>query len=320
MLPNTLSPSSPPRHALGWCPSLERCLPLALGTLLGCGGDAVVTLGVGAPVPVFGDAGQRVRNLNQLGSNERGATLSADLLEIYFASDREGGVGEGDIWHARRAARTDAFGEPELVVELSSPLAEASPAISADGLTLWFASSREGGLGQLDIWRATRGDVAEAWSAPENVAALNSPFNDLPSPPGDGGDALPISSDRDAGAYQVYLAHARAAGFDGAEIEPLSYLWQADASMDDPFLSDDGRLLFFRRAPPDSAGDLYLAWRRPGYAEFIDPAKLPTINADSDERDPFLSADQIRFFFSSAQREDGALDIYATSIALPVFE
>lgn len=268
----------------------------------------------------FGDPGQRVRNINERTSNDQCATLTGDLLEIYFVSDRDGGLGAGDIWRAQRSARTDAFGSPEPVLELSSPAAEASPAISADGSTLWLASEREPGLGQLDVWRSTRADREQAWSVPENVTALNGPFNELPSPPGDAGAVLPFVSDRDGGVYQTYLAHARAGGFEDARIEPLSYLSSPDVSMEDPFLSEDGRLLFFRRAPPGGAGDLYVAWRRPEQSEFIDPAPLATVNSSADERDPFLSSDQIRFFFSSAQRDGERFDIYATSIALPVFE
>jgi len=291
---------------------------LLLG-LLGCGADATVTLG-GAPVLEFGDTGQRVRNLNLLASTELGATLTEDLLEIYFISDREGGLGEGDVWYARRSARSDPFGAPEVVLELSSPAAEASPAIAHDGLTLWLASSREPGLGQLDIWRATRGARGQPWGPLENVAALNSPFNDIPRPPGAGGAVLPIASDREGGAYQAYLAHGQAASFDDARLEPLAYLWQTDASIGDPFLSWDGRLLFFRRATLDGAGDLFVAWRREADAQFIDAAPLPSVNSDADERDPFVSSDQIRFFFSSNQRDSARFDIYATSITLPPFD
>lgn len=313
--------SSPPEPAHAQRRHVRPRVLLACAALgLGCGGDAVVTLGAGAPVAAFGDPGQRVRNINERASNERCATLTDDLLEIYFVSDREGGLGAGDIWRAERSSRTEAFGPPEPVLELSSPAAEASPAISADGLTLWLASDREPGLGQLDIWRSTRADREQPWSVPENVPVLNSAQDDLPGPPGDAGAVLPFVSDRDGGVLQTYLAHAGAGGFDGAALEPLSSLWSPEASMEDPFLSQDGRLLFFRRAPPGGAGDLYVAWRRSGQSRFIDPAPLDTVNSAADERDPFLSSDQIRFFFTSAQRDGERFDIYATSIALPVFE
>jgi hypothetical protein len=309
----------PPRRRPCRAPAacvLRACAAL----LLGCGGEAVVTLGAGAPVATFGDPGQRVRNINERTSNEECATLTEDLLEIYFVSDRDAGPGAGDIWRARRATRTDAFGPPEPVLELSSAATETSPGVSADGLTLWLASDRDSGLGQLDIWRSTRADREQPWSVPENVSALNSPLNDLPSRPGAAGVVLPFVSDRDGDAYQSYLAHARGGSFDDPRIEPLFYLWSPQTSMEDPFLSEDGRLLFFRRAPAGGVGDLYVAWRRPEQSEFIDPALLATINSAADERDPFLSSDQIRFFFSSAQRDGERFDIYATSITLPVFE
>ena len=90
--------------------------------------------------------------------------------------------------------------------------------------------------------------------------------------------------------------------------------------MDDPFLSWDGRLLFFRRAALDAAGDLFVAWRREADAQFLDAAPLPSVNTDADERDPFVSFDEIRFFFSSNQRDSTRFDIYATSVVLPPFD
>jgi hypothetical protein len=302
-------------------PCVSRWLTgLALGSSLACGADAVVTLGSGGPVPVFGDAGQRIRNLNLAASAERDAMLSDDLLQIYFISDRADGGGGGDVWYAERSSRADAFDRALILPGVNTDAEEASPVIASDGLTLWLGSQREGGLGGMDVWRATRPTLEDPWGSLENEVALNSPFDDEPCPLAEAGTVMPIVSDRAGGRRQTFLAHRSSSNAAFDAIEPLDYLWQPDASMEDAFLTQDGLLLFFKRAADATPGDLFVAWRASIHEPFREPVALPLVNTEADDADPFLSADQIRFFFSSDRREGGGLDIYATSVVLPVLD
>jgi hypothetical protein len=280
----------------------------------------VLTLGIGGPLPSFGDSGQRVRNLNADGYEDYGATLTDDLLEVFFASSRTGGVGRSDIWHAERLSRADAFDPPELVREVSSLFDDVSPAISADGLALWVGSQREDGLGGMDIWRATRPERGAAWGPLENIEALNTDEDDLPRPIGQNGRVMPLVSNRDSVYNQTYLAIREGSELAFDRVEPLSYLWEADAGMENACLTNDGLLLFFKRAPLGQSGDLFLAWRSSLQDSFRDPIALTQVNSDADDRDPFLSADQFRFFFSSNRGGEDGLDIFATSIDLPHFD
>jgi hypothetical protein len=286
-----------------------------------CGGD-VITLGTGDAEPIFSDAGQSVRNLNLERNEEYDPTLTDDLLEIFFISDRMNGVGGKDVWHAVRGDRTEPFGEPTLVVEASSPLNEESAAVSGDGRTLWVGSRRPGGQGGIDIWRTTR-ELGGTWAPLEPVPALNSEFDDLPRPPGQGGAVLPIASDRrENGLFQTFLATRTGAHGDFTILDPLEleYLWDASASMEDGFLSVDGLHLFFRRAVPGQEGTLYVTWRRSIDDRFLSPAPvLNLVNSAYDDRDPFVSADGSRFFFASNRRNGTTLDIYATWLYLPTY-
>jgi hypothetical protein len=304
----------------GGAPRVARAGLLLPLLALACGADAVVTLGAGGPSLAFGDGGQRIRYINEESSEEFDATLTRDLLEIYFISDREGGVGVKDVWYALRRSRMDPFDAPVLLVEASSPLEEASPAISPDGLTLWVGSRREGGQGGMDIWQISRPSRGEPWSEATSVAELNSPADDLPRPLGQDETLMPLASDRDGTQYQTYLARRAGPGAPFESIEPLSYLWEAGSSMEDAFLTEDGLLLFYKRAPLGQPGDVYLAWRASTDRQFRDPVALDAVNSPADDRDPFLSADRIRFFFASSRRDDLALDIYATTVELPEFD
>jgi hypothetical protein len=56
--------------------------------------------------------------------------------------------------------------------------------ISADGLSLYFASNRAGSQGSTnssDVWVARRQTKADAFGTPTNVAELSSPDEDIPS-------------------------------------------------------------------------------------------------------------------------------------------
>src|SRR5215218_2509702 len=53
--------------------------------------------------------------------------------------------------------------------ELNTPFLEGCPIQSPDGLSLYLASNRPGGVGSLDIWVARREDRHGPWGAPENL-------------------------------------------------------------------------------------------------------------------------------------------------------
>lgn len=295
-------------------------LVLAGGGITACGGEQV-KLGTSDAEPVFGDAGQSVRNLNQERNNEYDPTLTDDLLEIFFISDRPRGLGGKDVWHAVRTDRRGPFGEPELVSDASSPADEESVAVSGDGRVLWVGSRRAGGQGGIDIWSTSRTGPGAPWEGIAPVAALNSPFDDLPRPPGQGGTVLPIASNRRGGGlFQTFLAtriglHQEFALSD----ESVEYLWHPDSSMEDGFLTEDGLHLFFRRAALGQEGTLYVTWRTTTREQFREPVSLDLVNSAYDERDPFVSADRTRFFFASDRRNAASLDIYATRIELPTY-
>jgi hypothetical protein len=287
-----------------------------LACLCACSAGDVVTLGRAVPDPEFGDAGRPLANVNSAVADQT-PTLTEDLLDIYFTSYRSPGPGQGDIWHAARTSREDAFGEASLESDLSTPSREVSPAISRDGLTIWLASDRPGSSGGLDIWKSERPSRNERWGLVQPVPDLNSASDDLPRPLAQDERVMPLASKREGGALQTFLA-TRAARDAPFEVEPLGL--QSAAGMAGGFLSEDGRLLFFHRGA--DGGDLYLTWRRSTADPFEEqPVSLDAVNdMSSVERDPWVSSDQTRFFFSSDRLSATSFDIFGTTLDLPVFE
>jgi hypothetical protein len=224
-------------------------------------------------------------------------SVSGDMLELFFTSER---TGNADVYVAERSSLDAEFATPMRVDALSTSGIETSPVITADALTLYWASDRTGGAGDLDIWIATRPNRAGAWSTPQNLRALNSDAKDLPRLPGLHGTLMPLSSDRqERGYYAVWFARLSAETRGFVEPEPVPELHFERASTVDGFLTDDGLTLFYVTGPAVGAADMYVASRRNPDDPFEHFAPLDELNTSSDERDPWLSADGSRFFFSS---------------------
>jgi hypothetical protein len=94
-----------------------------------------------------------ISELDDPAAVDSGGVLSADKLEIFFYSDRTGGSGQSDIYHATRSSPSAAFGTPTPVTELDSANIELMNWLSPDRCTVVFSSDR---LGTYDIWMATR--------------------------------------------------------------------------------------------------------------------------------------------------------------------
>jgi hypothetical protein len=272
------------------------------------------------------------RIVAELASNTRtdNPTLTADLLEIYFTSDRVSG--NGDVWVARRGDPALPFDPPSPVAEVNSNSFETSAAISGDGLTLWFGSDRGGGVGTTDIWMSSRSNRSASWSTPVNVVALNTAAEDIPRPPGQHGLVMPLSSKNGTTTdYRTFLATRPSTGTPFRMPVLVSEL--AGRSTVDGFLSDDGLTMFFSSTPvpfpldaaplpgdggptidggPGPSADLYVTWRQSVDGSFSETQPLDDLNTAGDERDPWLTPDGKTLYFTSDR--DGALTIYTAAV------
>jgi outer membrane protein OmpA-like peptidoglycan-associated protein len=80
-------------------------------------------------------------------------TLSADNQKLYFSSNRKGGFGGMDLYVSYKQTNGD-WGKPiNLGASINSNKNEVFPFIHDDG-TLYFSSSKEGGIGGLDVYYA----------------------------------------------------------------------------------------------------------------------------------------------------------------------
>ncbi|MHC4192367.1 MAG: TolB family protein, partial [Planctomycetota bacterium] len=98
------------------------------------------------------------------------SNLSADGLSFFLSSDRPGGYGNRDTWLTTRETTNDPWREPvNLGQNVNSSSYDSGPSISADGLSLFFGSSRPGGYGSLDIWLTTRETLSDPFGPTVNL-------------------------------------------------------------------------------------------------------------------------------------------------------
>jgi len=109
--------------------------------------------------------------------NEGASTISADGQYLFFtACQNPKNIGSCDLWltFVKGAQWQEAIQMPDNV---NSKYKETQPSLSADGKTLYFASNRPGGQGDMDIWKTTF--EKNSWTNPVNLGPeINTPFDD----------------------------------------------------------------------------------------------------------------------------------------------
>jgi len=204
-------------------------------------------------------------------SGETTPTVSLDGHWLYFASDRAAGFGGQDLYVSRRPDKRDDFGwQPavNLGSGVNSSASERGPAHFEDDVTgtvtLYFSSSRPGGVGAEDIYASTL--QPDGTFAPAvNVLELNS----------SSGDSNPAIR-RDG--LELFLGSARPGQFGGHDlwVSTRATTWEpwstpvnlgpvVNSTVLDfrPAISFDGTVLYFHSARPGGFGefDLYVTTR-----------------------------------------------------------
>ncbi len=258
----------------------------------------------GDPLGLFGDP-QPLDELSSLGDLDDDPSLTDDLLEIYFKSDRGRGD-DYDIWMASRDDRARPFGAPVQVDELSSDAFDATPEVDADGLTIFLSSRRDGSAG-ADLFVSTRGARGQPWSIPVRVSELSSPADDFAAAP-------------NAALTRVVLTRAvegRSLDLFEATRASASDPWQAPAPLAlssegydaDAHLSPNGLVVVFASERAGGAGrrDLWIATRESLAADLSAPTNLSELATPRDDEDPWRSGDGRTLVFASDRGGDREL-------------
>lgn len=139
--------------------------------------------------------------------NEGAQSLSSNGSYMFFtACDRVIGMGSCDIYFS--AFNNEKWSEPSnLRTPVNTSSWESQPSISADGRTLFFSSSRQGGFGGKDLWYSNL-NKKNAWTTPRNMGVKINTDGDEMSPfIHFDGRTLYFSSDgrQGMGGFDIYM-------------------------------------------------------------------------------------------------------------------
>ncbi len=266
------------------------------------GGEAGASMGgVPAVQPPQFAAPAPVAELNDPAAKDQDPSLTDDELELFFFSDRGGNE---DIWRATRASVDAPWDPPTPVPELNSDKLDQNPAISRDGLRIWFSSSRD----PRGIYFASRPSRDEPFGVPELI-------------PIDAGstDYFVIAPSVDVTELRMAISIGTGATRDLYEIvrPSLTGSWSAPALLSgangtnaesSPFLIDDGREFLFISGR-SGGGDLYWGYRESLSSPALQIEPLTAVNDPvAFESHPHLTSNRARLYFGSTR--GGNTDIY----------
>lgn len=284
----------------GFDPRLDTSATATTAAAGGSGGGGGATGGNGGSGATGGSGGSGgmaplgpwgtptlVAELSDPNTDEDDPVFTADLLELYFNSNRLGN-GDADIFIATRTSMNDPWGNIAPVTELNSGSTEGNQVIAPDGLTIWF--ERMG-----DIWVSTRLARNDAWSAPVIDAELSSTSSDLAGAVSDDGLMFMLSSGRGGGLGRtdIWVATRNDSGdpWDAPVHVPELSTVESEAQV---WLHPDGLTIYFDsdRDAPATDGDIFTS-TRPTRSSAWNPAtavtELNTVEVDSDV---WISPDQ----------------------------
>jgi hypothetical protein len=232
--------------------------------------------------------------------------LSPDEKTAYFFSAR---TGSKLLYTATRARVTAPFSGVSVLANVNSGN-QYNPAISADGLTLFFASVRAGGAGDNDIYQATRaaqvGDFTDIRLAPNvNTGASEvQPYLTR--------DSTTLYFVRTVSTAQVIFRAMGSitAGF--ANPSPVAEL-HGPTNDTDPVVSADGLTMFWGSDRPNGLGDVdvWQAQRTTLSGVFGQPAPVTPVNTNGFDSPSDVSADGCRLYITSTRA--GRTGIYVAT-------
>jgi len=110
---------------------------------------------------------------------ETHCTVTPDGQQMYFVSDRPGGLGGRDIYRSVKLPNGTWSNPINLGPTINTPYDEDSPFIAIDNKTLYFSSNGEKSMGDFDIFVSVRDDK-DVWTTPFNLGyPINSTGDDI---------------------------------------------------------------------------------------------------------------------------------------------
>jgi Tol biopolymer transport system component len=179
---------------------------------------------------------------------------------------------------------------------------DLQPCVTKDGLSLFFATFRPGGLGNSDIWVSQRASVDDPWGEPENLGpSINSPFNDWGPALSPDEHTLYFGSARPGGqgGNDIYVArrHDRRDDFGWTPALNVGAPVNTAAEENNPALVDEA--LYFQS---DRFGgmDIFTSTRQED-GMFGEPVLFASVSSSGNDQGPFASRNGLELYVTSTR-------------------
>lgn len=201
--------------------------------------------------------------------------------------------------------------------EINTSFNDGCPYQSPDGLTLYMASNRPGGLGGQDIWVAHRASEDDPWGAPENLGApINSELDDFcPTPVRGHGLYFVSARAGGCGSADMYFSRQTNDGWEQPQNLGCHINSAAGEASPSYFENENGQaILYFSSTRADGFepggvdSDIYFS------VEFGTAQLAPGINTATDDSRPNVRKDGREIVFDSNRAGGvGGIDIWTST-------
>ncbi len=234
-------------------------------------------------------------------------SLSPDELTIYFARGANANQSV-DIYQATRATRSDAFGNVAPVGNVNGSLIDDAPAVTADGLTMYFESNDFDAASFFDIFVSQRTSTAMPFGTPSVVTGVSQPnvFHRWPYVTEDGSKLYLTMQGNNA---DLPLFEADCTG-KGTCSKPVQVFVSGVADVPHPVVTGDGLTLYYYQG-----GDVWVANRATTSSLFANAAVVTELASNQGVDIPgWISPDSCSLYFTSQRSGSGGkYDIWVAS-------
>lgn len=164
----------------------------------------------------------------------------------------------GDIFEAKKKEDGTWAPPKKLDHNVNSKAFESDSHVSADGLTLYFSTSKYSENGDLDIYYATRKSLDADWGTAKSIGApINTPYDD---------DSPQLTKDGKT-MYFSSRGHNTMGGYDifRSDFDPVAKKWSKPVNMGYPINTPDDDSYY--RLSPDGSYAYLSSYRIGGYGE-----------------------------------------------------